>query len=546
MRKPCYLFFVLWCICNNPVYGHLPDSLEQHMDAILQRYIGSDRPGATIGIIDNGKLVFMKGYGMANLAGKKQNGSGITYKVASVSKQFTAATIALLIQRQQLSLEDDIRKYLPEIPDYGKRITIGHLLYHTSGIRDYMVLMWLCGKSFEDPFTNKDAIDIIARQSSLHFTTGNRCVYSNSNYILLAAILEKLTGSPLYTYARKNLFAPLKMNGSGFDDAQPIPHLQLALSYQQTDSGYIAFKNSNHAIGDGGMFTTLPDLVKWDQTFYDSTAISAPLLRRGQLDNGNILSYGMGIMTGVYRGLPVQMHPGAFLGYRAEILRFPGKRITIICLGNTEDMNPELITKSIADVYIFQQKNIPTAHTPKYNAPPSDVSLTGKYEVAPQVFIDIKQENNQLTGQVSGQPKQILYKEDAQVYNIGTTGDKVMFQKDSSGHPSQLTVIQKTGNTIAPKLVTVTQEQLTDYAGSYYCDEQKATYTFYMHEGILWFKVGTNPPVAATIFKKYDRIYFSYRELERATIEFNRNATGQIAGFTLGAGRVSGLQFVKN
>lgn len=542
MNKPCCLIAVLLCFYCSNVHAALPDSLEQRMDALLKKYMGNDRPGATIGIIDNGKLVFKKGYGMADIAGQKKNSPDVVYKIASVSKQFTAASIALLIQRQQLSLNDDIRQYLPQMPDYGKPITIGNLLYHTSGIRDYMVLMWLCGKSFEDPFSNKDALDIITRQTSLHFATGQRCVYSNSNYILLAVILQKVTGTPLYTYAAQNLFAPLKMYQSGFDSARPKQHPALALSYQENNNGYLPFKNLNHTIGDGGMFTTLEDLVKWDHTFYDSTAITQALLKRGQLENGNPLTYGMGIMTGQYKGQPIQMHPGAFLGYRAEILRFPGRRITIICLANAESINPELLTKSIAEVYIYQQKNITEAPVIK-NASP-DITVTGKYEVAPNVFIDIKLENDQLTGQVSGQPKQILFPETPQLYRIGATGDKVQFSSDST--TTLLTVIQSKGNTMARKLEMMPPEKLNEYTGNYYCAEQKTTYSFYLQDGQLWFSVGTTPPVKAEIFKKYDRAHFSYRELETATIEFSRAPTGRVTGFTLGSGRVSGLKFVKN
>ena len=285
------------CFCAN--LQNNTDSLELKIDAILNAHLGSDRPGATIGIIDNGVLIFKKGYGMANLQKRVPNSSGVLYKIASVSKQFTAASIVTLIQQNIISLNDNIRKYIPEMRDYGKPITIANLLYHTSGIRDYMVLMWLTGKSFEDKFSNKDALEIILRQNALHFITGNRCVYSNSNYILLAEIVRKVTGASLKEYAYRNIFSQLKMNNSGFDGYNTGKNSTLALSYKKSASGYISFGNENRTFGDGGIATTLEDLVNWDQTFYDPQFITAQILHLGKLDNGNILSYGMGIMTPV-------------------------------------------------------------------------------------------------------------------------------------------------------------------------------------------------------------------------------------------------------
>lgn len=528
------LVFLFLIFCNydsHSVPRQNSDTLESHIDRILAKYIGNNRPGATIGIIHNGRLVFKKGYGMANLERSISNSPATIYKIASVSKQFTAAAIIQLVRKNRLSLTDDIHKYIPDFPDYGKPITISNLLYHTSGIRDYMVLMWLSGKSFEDNFSNQDALDIIMRQSSLHFTTGHRCVYSNSNYILLAEIIKRTTGTSLTQYAHKNLFDQLGMSHSGFGNAK-----QATPGYRKNDVGYTPYKNANKTMGDGGMFTTLSDLAKWDETFYETASISHQLLTRGRLDNGNILTYGMGIMTGYYRGEPVQMHPGAFLGYRAEMLRFPEKHITIICLGNSEDINPETITRSIADVYIFNDKISEAPAEIQFNS-----TILGKYEVAPNVFIDIKHENNQLTGQVSGQPKHILYADSANTYKIGTTGDKVKFNE----HLQELTVLQKQGSTNARKPESVQADQLHEYAGIYHSEEQKATYSFYAKEGTLWFTVGTNPAVKAEILKKYDRVYFSYQNLESATIEFIRNSTGQVKGFTLSSGRVSGLKFIK-
>ncbi len=475
---------------------------------------------------------------MANLQKQLPNSPKVAYKIASVSKQFTAAAVLSLVQEQRISLDDDIRKFIPSFPNYGKPITVNNLLYHTSGIRDYMVLMWLCGISFEKPFSNRDALTIINRQSALNFTTGHQCVYSNSNYILLAEIIRHVTGTPIDAYVEEAIFRNLNMSNTGYGSEKPL----LAFSYQKEDNQFTAFENGNTAMGDGGMFTTLGDLLKWDHTFYDSTSLAYRLLRRGRLENGNLLSYGMGIMTGLYRSEPIQSHPGAFLGYRSEILRFFNKKITIICLANSDEINPETITRQIADLYVFTGPVNADPPIPAVNNP--DVFI-GKYEVAPNVFIDITSKNGGIIGKVTGQPAQILYPDSINTFRIGQLGDKAFFSDAKSGVMQQLTIQQRRGNTIAQRVEIIIGDKAPDYEGKFYCSEQNATYHFFKEKDGLWFITGENSKVKAEILKKYNRIYFDYKGLESAVIEFSLDDSGKISGFTLNSGRVKNLKFVK-
>lgn len=523
------------------------DSLELRINTIFKNYDGIDTPGAVIGIIDHGRLVYKKGYGMANLERRFSNTPDKIYYIASVSKQFTAAAISLLIQKKQLCLEDDIRHYIPDFPDYGKPITISNLLYHTSGIRDYMVLMWLTGRSFEGSFDNQKAMEMIRGQKQLDFTTGHRCVYSNSNFILLTEIVKKVTGTTLEEYTKRHLFDPLGMYSSGYNSSKLSNNKSAAISYKKAGSEYIPYKNNNRAIGDGGMYTTLNDIVKWDRAFYDTSSVNQLLLVKGKLENGNLLSYGRGIMTGMYRGQAVHMHPGAFLGYRTEILRFPAKQITIVMLGNFEDINPEEITRQVADAYIFNEtvkkeiegKLLPPDSTKYYP------KLTGIYEVGQSVFIEIKQERNELTGKVSGQAPQKLHRESKYIFKVGNTNDHVVFDSDSSFNILRLSVIQGKNTVKAEKLEFVSGEELKQFSGTYYSVEQKATYLFSVADGSLWFKVGTNPRLRANVVKKYDTFFFSFLNLENASLKFKRDSIGVVTGFTLGSGRIKALKFDK-
>ncbi len=534
---------ILGIASSNPTFLEqelqLTDSLESKIDQIMSAYSKPEIPGAVIGIIHHNKLVFSKGYGMANFQAPKSNHPDNIYKIASVSKQFTAASVLSLIRQQKLKLTDDVRNYLPELPQYNRPITIADLLYHTSGIRDYMVLMWLSGKSFEDNFSNEDALQMIYRQQKLHFNTGTRCVYSNSNYVLLAAVVQKITGKTISEYADQQIFKPLKMANTGFG----MPNRPLVTSYQLEGSSTRPYKNQNAVVGDGGMYTTLADLMAWDKTFYDKTSLANGILERGKLDNGAPLFYGMGIIHGQYRDLQIQMHPGAFLGYRAEMLRFPEQKITIICLGNNENINPEEITRQIADAYIFKDRaKVPTITIEKnIDTQP----LVGKYEVAPNVFIEIKFENNKLSGQVTGQVKQFLHLKEANTYYIGDSEDLAIFDDVLNGKMQTLYVAQKNVRTVAKRPEIISGKDLENYVGTYHSIEQKVSYKFYIKNDKLWFKMGDGAEVQTDILKNYSRLHFGYQNLEQATIDFQYNAIGKVSGFTLNSGRVSGLSFEK-
>lgn len=547
MKSSSILLFVSLCgLAFNPLSACQSvqnDSLETIVDAILEDYAGNNKPGATIGVIKNGKLIFQKGYGMANLEAGVANHPNVAYNIASGSKQFTAAIIASLIQQNKLALTDDIRKHIPQFKDYGKPLTIENLLYHTSGIRDYMVLMWLTGKSFEEPFTNKEAVDMIVQQEKLNFAPGDHCVYSNSNYILLAEIIQRVTGTTLAEYAEKNLFKPVEMNCSGFDTG-----ITECASYRKIDTTYISFNNNYAAYGDGGMVTTLADLVQWDRTFYDDSTLTQLILKRGTLNNGAMLEYGMGIIVSTYRNEQIHTHPGAFLGFRSEILRFPKKGISIICLGNSSEIDPELITRSIADRYVFSDSKEVNPVKPESKSLSIEQveALTGTFEVAQDVLIEIRYEDGVLTGQASGQPRQILYDNGGNSFSIGSTGDLVVFDGIENGKFQKLIVRQKQGNTIAHRLAEVAVEDHERFTGQYYCKEQNTTYNFYSVNGCLWFSVGSSGEVKANVIQKYNRVYFSYFNLERAVIDFNVNSDGSVNGFVLNSGRISDLQFIKN
>ena len=332
-------------------------SLTDKVDELFTEWDKPDSPGCAIGIIQDGKLIYTRGYGMSDL----ENGIPLTAKsvfyIASTSKQFTAASIVLLAQRGHLSLDDDLREYVPEVPQYERPITIRHLIHHTSGIRDYLDLFSLAGRSQEESFGNEDAIEILSRQKAANFSPGERHLYSNSGYILLAEIVGRVSGKSLREFAEGAIFKPLRMHDTFFDD-DLTPCKGRVISYRPgEDGGFQSYAKNLRVVGDCGLLTTVEDLYRWDQGLYggklfDGEFISQ-MLTCGKLNSGEQLKYAFGLVVGEYRGLKTIHHPGSMLGFQAQMIHFPEQNFTVICLCNLSGMNPPMSTTRIAHMYLL-------------------------------------------------------------------------------------------------------------------------------------------------------------------------------------------------
>jgi CubicO group peptidase (beta-lactamase class C family) len=314
------------------------------VDALFAQWDKPDSPGCAVGIIKDGVLIHARGYGMANL----EHGIPITrqtvFDIGSCSKQFTAFCILLLEKQGKLSLDNDVRKFVPEVPDFGRPILIRHLLYHTSGLRNVVTLLESDGKRTEDVVTDADGLRVVAKERDLNFAPGEKHRYSNTGYFLMSLIVKKVTGESLREFARKNIFEPLAMTHSHFHDDHTMIVKSRATGYSPLPGGGFAIDMSNwEHVGDGSLMTTVEDLVKWDQNFYDGKVGGKDLVRRmeipGRLNDGTKLNYGCGLIIGEYQGTPMIHHGGAWAGYRSHILRFPERRLTFVVLGNLSSLD---------------------------------------------------------------------------------------------------------------------------------------------------------------------------------------------------------------
>jgi len=290
--------------------------LTNKVDEIFAEWDRTDSPGCALGVIRDGDFIYRRGYGMANLELSIALSSESVFYIGSTSKQFVAASIMLAVEQGHLSLDDDIRKYVPEIPDYGKTITVRHLLHHTSGLRDYLTLWVLAGENIEDIHSADDVLRMIARQKALNFQPGDEYLYSNSGYFLLSVILERATGQSLRDFARENIFQPLGMTHTHFHDDYTHIVKNRAMGHLRRSDGSIALNMSNFSqVGSGGLYTSVDDLLFWDRNFYDNRlgkgGLIDAMLVRGVLSSGDTLSYAAALQIGEYRGLRTVAHGGA-------------------------------------------------------------------------------------------------------------------------------------------------------------------------------------------------------------------------------------------
>jgi CubicO group peptidase (beta-lactamase class C family) len=333
----------------------MPPRPEQ-VDALFARWDRPDSPGCALGIVQDGELIYERGYGLASLEYAVPITADSVFLVASTSKQFVAACALLLAQQSGLGLDDDVRRYLPELPRYPWPITLRHLVHHTSGLREEGLLFWFAGQKLEDT-TNADMLALITRQQRLNSRPGDAHAYCNSGYTLLAEIIQRVSGQTLRAFAHDQLFGPLGMGCTRFDDdhTEVVPHRVSSYS-PRPGGGYARHLKTHDTVGPGGLLTTIRDLCRWDENFYTPTVggpgFLAQLLARGRLNDGCELNYAGGLVHGQYRGLPYVHHGGQMLGFRSEMVRFPEQRFTVICLANVNPFNPIERAFEVANLYL--------------------------------------------------------------------------------------------------------------------------------------------------------------------------------------------------
>lgn len=358
MRRVIIAAFSLLLLCVVSAAQGLNPAEISKINEIFKDYAKADSPGCALGVYRDGGIAYAQGYGMASL----ELGVAITpqtvFDIGSTSKQFTGFSILLLQQQGKLTLDDDIRKFMPEIPDYGKGITLRHLMTHTSGMRDYAGLFDLAGIPEQNLTNDQDAVDLIVRQKALNFMPGEEWDYSNTGFFLLSQVVKRVTGKTLRDFDQEKIFTPLGMKNTEIfnDHTLIVPHRATGYSLDDERKMFGVEMSNFEQTGDGSVQTSVEDLQRWDENFYTARLGGEDLIRQmqvvGKLNNGKEHGYAAGLEISTYRGLPVVRHGGAWAGYRAELLRFPTQHTSIAVLCNVAQAAPEMRANRVADVIL--------------------------------------------------------------------------------------------------------------------------------------------------------------------------------------------------
>lgn len=376
------LLLVFLAFAGNAFYGQTVEKdFDAQIDRLFSKY-NAATPGVAVAVIKDGKIVFKKGYGAANLEYDVPVTTKTIFQIASVSKQFTAFAVYLLEKQGKLSLEDDIRKYLLEVPDYGKTIKVKHLLGHTSGIKDQAALLSLAGWREGDVTTTAQNLRVISRQKELNFEPGSKFLYSNSGYILAAEIVKRISGQTFAEFTKKNIFEPLQMNDTQFYDDYERIVKNRAESYELEKGVYKKKDLHNSADGAGNLYTTVEDMAKWTLNFENPIVGDAELIRRfnepSLLNNGERVVYTISDGAPIYhakgqnvrveRGVNILSFGGHSAAFRSTFWRFPDQRFAVVLLSNDEHFAQLNNAEAIIELYLKDVlKPKPVVNSPAAN-----------------------------------------------------------------------------------------------------------------------------------------------------------------------------------
>ncbi len=536
-----------------------PDT-KARVDAVFQEYDRSDSPGCALGVFRDGKIVYARGYGMANLELGVANSAQTVFDIGSTSKQFTAFSVHLLARDGKLSLDDDIRKWLPEIPSYGKTVTIRHLIHHTSGLRDYIVMMELQGVQTEDLTTEQDSLDILAKQKAPNFAPGAEHLYSNTGYFLLGVIVKRASGKSLRDFAAERIFEPLRMRHTQFNDSHTRLIPGRATGYGKAEGDGFGIDMSDwEQVGDGSVLTTVEDLQRWDQNFYEPRVGDAKLIQAmqevGVLNSGKKLEYASALFLSSYRGLPTVAHGGAWAGYRAQLLRFPQQHLSVACLCNLGNANPSRLAYRVSEAYLggSMKPEEPKADLKggqvRLATPPKRLQpLVGTYrDPASNEVIRLAIWDGGLTADVEGRnfPLTAIGRNRFRFENF--PGGKREIELETAadrGRPRLKVTTSEDGEEDRQTFEPVdtwapSAEELAPLAGTYASEEVGTTWLLAVESGKLFIRHRgiSKKPLTPTVKDTFT--------LEGVQLTFQRGPGGAATGFLVDAGRSKGFTFQK-
>lgn len=533
----------------------------KEIEKLFVRWNKKDSPGAAVSVSRNGNLLYSHGFGYANLEYNVPITSQTIFHVASVSKQITVMAILLLEKEGKLSINDDIRKYLKELPEIKDIITIGHLINHTSGLRDQMELMFLGGWRPDDVITQDHIMKMLMRQKTLNFSVGEEFIYSNTGYTFMAEIVKRLSGISFRKYVRKNIFEPLNMQDSHFHDDNDEIVKNRAYSYRLDKDGSVKKFGLNYSfVGPTSLFTTVEDMAKWGHNYtthkVGGKKIIDYMTSKSKLNSSEEIEYAGGVSIRSYKGLKTIEHNGADAGFRASMVMFPEDDLVVSVFSNIGTFKPEYYAKKIGELFLdeelIDEDNVIFDYNileinPKVPNNFMDIKkIEGNYLMNSSMLITATIKENSLYIKLPSTPElKFMYLRD-KLLQGENTDILVQVVENENKDVIALEVINIPKDIIKADRIKVIKEDkklLLKYSGDYYCDELDTFYKLKVEDNNLVAK-HTRHPLAKLI--QYGENRFVSNAIDfglKGRISFVKNEDKTISGFILNSDRVRNLYF---
>ena len=549
-------FLIATLFSLNMFSQSIPDSIVKKIDSLFTQWNTPNSPGCAVGIIRNDSLVFTKGYGMANLEYAIANEPSTLFHMASVSKQFAGYAIVQLARQGKLTLDDDIHIWLPWFPDLKEKITVRHLLNHTSGIRDQWQLLAISGTRLDDVITQEHIIKILTKQKAMNFKPGDQYSYSNSGYTMLAEIVKAVSGRTLRQFTDSSIFKPLDMHQTHFHDDYTEIEKGRSYSYDRKDSNHFSNAVLSYSVsGATSLFSNINDMSKWLMNFYthkvgDQKDIDM-LTQKGKLNNGKELSYALGIGNDTWRGWRQYSHSGGDAGYRTYVTVFPDLKMGFIVFSNLGDFNPGQKAYALAELFIKDtsskkeeaKKDLRDSAAAVLKDTLSVKKFLGHYISDDGLPFSFTLKNQQLHYQIYDESN-FLIKEQKDSFSFPQAPEvKFIFNqitKDTTVNiitPDQVYHLKKYTKDTSQSI-----EILKKYTGTYYCPELDTKYGIVLNEKQLFLTNSKYNDAKITLVGK-DHLLNDNWWINHLLI--TRDTKKNITGFEVNSGRIMHLKFNK-
>jgi len=538
--------------------GAPADEKTDQVDKIFAEWDSTHSPGMALAVVRDGEIIYKRSYGMANLEQGLPIRTDTVFYVGSVSKQFTAFCTAILVVEGKISLEASIRDYLPELPECFAPVQVQQLVYHTSGIRDFYELMEMSGvRTADDYYNHADIMALLKRQRTLNFPPGEKELYSNSGYFLLAELVARVSGKTVNEFAGERIFGPLGMDNTIFhqDHAMLVPRRADGYAPDGYD-GFKRFMGHMNIVGAGGVFSTVEDLYRWDQALYggyfDQQVLDL-IHRKGKLNNGDELDYAFGLTVSKHRGLDTVMHGGALFGFRAGYVQFPEQRFSVICLANLSATSPLSLALDVAEIYLGDQMESEPAATaadaggkPEFiELPEADLAKfagTYSYKSGESLMTILLREGHLVFNEKDWASIRLAPVASNRFFavNLPLSFD-LTFEMGDNGLPAKAVALINNDKTYEYEALNEQSPQLELLAGEFYSEELDTTYRLEFVDGALFLRF-RNAPDGPLAHRTGDEFFIP--EVGTNLI-FLRGDSGEVDTLRIDSGRAYNIIFEK-